>query len=250
MSRASVCSSAVVFLLLRVPWCVSCVYLCAHRPGRKRSACQAGGGGSDCLLDGGERCSHDVTSALVTTYMHAPSHSQQHHASPRVAAAAAVTWLQAKDIPVEYVLYPDEGHGFARPVNRIDFNGRTEALLQRSHPVPCVIHSLQEPRVTPSRCAARTIHKSHVSLRLTTPVCTACFRPSSPPIWAAAPRPSRRLRARPQASLSRSARTTMRQRSSCTENKLTEVEITRAAARCGSYHATRAAEGETMDRSL
>jgi dipeptidyl aminopeptidase/acylaminoacyl peptidase len=28
-----------------------------------------------------------------------------------------------------YVLYPDEGHGFVRPENRIDFNGRTEAFL-------------------------------------------------------------------------------------------------------------------------
>ena len=34
-----------------------------------------------------------------------------------------------KGIPVEYVLYPDEGHGFQRPANRIDFNGRAEAFL-------------------------------------------------------------------------------------------------------------------------
>jgi hypothetical protein len=27
------------------------------------------------------------------------------------------------------VLYPDEGHGFARPENRIDFYGRAEAFL-------------------------------------------------------------------------------------------------------------------------
>lgn len=30
---------------------------------------------------------------------------------------------------VIYVLYPDEGHGFARPENRIDFNARAEAFL-------------------------------------------------------------------------------------------------------------------------
>merc|ERR1711924_401112 len=35
-----------------------------------------------------------------------------------------------KGIPVEYVLYPDEGHGWARPPNRIDFNGRTELFLK------------------------------------------------------------------------------------------------------------------------
>ena len=28
-----------------------------------------------------------------------------------------------------YVLYPDEGHGFARPENRVDFNARAEAFL-------------------------------------------------------------------------------------------------------------------------
>jgi dipeptidyl aminopeptidase/acylaminoacyl peptidase len=32
---------------------------------------------------------------------------------------------------VTYVLYPDEGHGFARPENRIDFNARAEAFLSR-----------------------------------------------------------------------------------------------------------------------
>jgi len=30
---------------------------------------------------------------------------------------------------VTYVLYPDEGHGFARPENRIDFYARTEGFL-------------------------------------------------------------------------------------------------------------------------
>lgn len=30
---------------------------------------------------------------------------------------------------VTYVVYPDEGHGFARPDNRIDFNARAEAFL-------------------------------------------------------------------------------------------------------------------------
>ena len=30
---------------------------------------------------------------------------------------------------VTYVLYPDEGHGFARPENRIDFNARAEGFL-------------------------------------------------------------------------------------------------------------------------
>jgi hypothetical protein len=37
--------------------------------------------------------------------------------------------MQEKNIPVTYVLYPDEGHGFARPENRMSFNAVTEAFL-------------------------------------------------------------------------------------------------------------------------
>ena len=51
---------------------------------------------------------------------------------PRVKQAEAdqiAFAMQKKGIPVEYVLYPDEGHGFARPENRIDFNGRSEQFL-------------------------------------------------------------------------------------------------------------------------
>ena len=46
-----------------------------------------------------------------------------------------------KKIPVTYVLYADEGHGFARPENRIDFNARAENFLGqclggRAEPLP------------------------------------------------------------------------------------------------------------------
>ncbi len=37
--------------------------------------------------------------------------------------------MQAKNIPVTYVLFPDEGHGFARPENNKAFNAVTEAFL-------------------------------------------------------------------------------------------------------------------------
>jgi dipeptidyl aminopeptidase/acylaminoacyl peptidase len=37
--------------------------------------------------------------------------------------------MQAKGIPVTYALYPDEGHGFARPENNMSFNAMTEAFL-------------------------------------------------------------------------------------------------------------------------
>lgn len=51
---------------------------------------------------------------------------------PRVKQAESdqiVQSMQAKNIPVTYVLYPDEGHGFARPENRLSFNAVAEAFL-------------------------------------------------------------------------------------------------------------------------
>ena len=53
---------------------------------------------------------------------------------PRVKQAEAdqiVSAMQAKDVPVTYVLFPDEGHGFARPVNNIAFNAVVEAFLAK-----------------------------------------------------------------------------------------------------------------------
>lgn len=53
---------------------------------------------------------------------------------PRVKQAEAdqiAFSMQDRGIPVEYVLYPDEGHGFARPENRIDFNMRTDQFLAK-----------------------------------------------------------------------------------------------------------------------
>ncbi len=37
--------------------------------------------------------------------------------------------MREKEIPVTYVLFPDEGHGFARPENRLSFNAVAEAFL-------------------------------------------------------------------------------------------------------------------------
>jgi len=53
---------------------------------------------------------------------------------PRVNVAESeqiVAAMKARNIPVTYVVFPDEGHGFARPVNNIAFNAITESFLQR-----------------------------------------------------------------------------------------------------------------------
>jgi dipeptidyl aminopeptidase/acylaminoacyl peptidase len=39
--------------------------------------------------------------------------------------------MKAKNIPVTYIVFPDEGHGFARPQNNIAFNAVAENFLAR-----------------------------------------------------------------------------------------------------------------------
>jgi dipeptidyl aminopeptidase/acylaminoacyl peptidase len=51
---------------------------------------------------------------------------------PRVKQAESdqiVKAMQAKGLPVSYVLFPDEGHGFARPENNLTFYAAAEAFL-------------------------------------------------------------------------------------------------------------------------
>jgi dipeptidyl aminopeptidase/acylaminoacyl peptidase len=51
---------------------------------------------------------------------------------PRVKQAESdqiVEAMKAAGVPVTYVLYPDEGHGFAKPNNNIAFNAVTENFL-------------------------------------------------------------------------------------------------------------------------
>ncbi|MDP1826228.1 MAG: S9 family peptidase [Archangium sp.] len=63
---------------------------------------------------------------------------------PRVKPAESeqiVAAMEKNGLPVTYVLYPDEGHGFARPDNRIDFFARAEGFLAkclggRAEPLP------------------------------------------------------------------------------------------------------------------
>jgi hypothetical protein len=53
---------------------------------------------------------------------------------PRVKQSESdqiVDAMKEKKIPVTYVLFPDEGHGFARPENNLAFTAVTEAFLSR-----------------------------------------------------------------------------------------------------------------------
>ncbi len=53
---------------------------------------------------------------------------------PRVKQAESdqiVKAMKEKNIPVTYVLYPDEGHGFARPANRTSFYAVAEGFLAK-----------------------------------------------------------------------------------------------------------------------
>ncbi|AMV06329.1 hypothetical protein AC028_05345 [Xanthomonas citri pv. aurantifolii] len=53
---------------------------------------------------------------------------------PRVKQAESdqiVNAMKAKNIPVTYVLFPDEGHGFRRPENSKAFNAVTESFLSQ-----------------------------------------------------------------------------------------------------------------------
>jgi dienelactone hydrolase len=52
----------------------------------------------------------------------------------RVVAAESeqmVTALKHRGVPVTYVTFPDEGHGFVRPDNRLAFYAVAEAFLAK-----------------------------------------------------------------------------------------------------------------------
>jgi dipeptidyl aminopeptidase/acylaminoacyl peptidase len=66
--------------------------------------------------------------------IHAPLLIGQGKNDPRVTMAnadAMVAALRKAKREVTYVVYPDEGHGFARPENELDFYGRVEEFLAK-----------------------------------------------------------------------------------------------------------------------
>ena len=65
---------------------------------------------------------HDLIPLLIA---HGANDARAKRAEPDQIVAA----MKAKGIPVTYVLFPDEGHGFARPENSIAFNAVAEQFL-------------------------------------------------------------------------------------------------------------------------
>ncbi len=78
---------------------------------------------------------------------------------PRVKPAESeqiVSAMEKNGLPVTYVLYPDEGHGFVRPDNRLDFSARAEGFLAtclggRSEPLVKLPGSTAQVKVVPAK---------------------------------------------------------------------------------------------------
>jgi dipeptidyl aminopeptidase/acylaminoacyl peptidase len=79
-----------------------------------------------------EKLLHDASPLFSADKIKVPLLIGQGANDPRVKQAESeqiVAAIEKNGGGVTYVLYPDEGHGFARPENRIDFNARAEAFL-------------------------------------------------------------------------------------------------------------------------
>jgi dipeptidyl aminopeptidase/acylaminoacyl peptidase len=80
----------------------------------------------------GRRLLHDRSPLFHATRIERPLLIGQGANDPRVKQSEAdqiVRAMTRNGLPVTYVLYSDEGHGFARPENRLSFYAITEAFL-------------------------------------------------------------------------------------------------------------------------
>jgi dipeptidyl aminopeptidase/acylaminoacyl peptidase len=75
---------------------------------------------------------HDRSPLFRVDQIHKPLLIAQGANDPRVKRSESdqiVEAMQKRGTPVTYVLYSDEGHGFARPENWLSFTAITEAFL-------------------------------------------------------------------------------------------------------------------------
>lgn len=86
----------------------------------------------DHTTDAGKRALLEVSPLTHAGDIKRPLLIAQGANDPRVKQSESdqiVKAMQAKHIPVGYVLFPDEGHGFARPENNVAFMAVAEAFL-------------------------------------------------------------------------------------------------------------------------
>jgi dienelactone hydrolase len=80
---------------------------------------------------------------------------------------------------VTYVVYPDEGHGFARPENRTDFNARAEVFLATY--LGGRVEPMTGDRIPGSTAVVRVVGK-HSPTAQASPKSATTFRGNKPPI--------------------------------------------------------------------
>ncbi|CAG9463374.1 unnamed protein product [Pedinophyceae sp. YPF-701] len=85
-------------------------------------------------VEGDEEVNKKISPLFHVDKIAAPLLIGQGRNDPRVKVAESdqiYEAMKAKGLAVEYLLYEDEGHGFARPPNRMDFYSRTEQFLAK-----------------------------------------------------------------------------------------------------------------------
>ena len=85
-------------------------------------------------FDHNEKLNREISPLFHVDKIRAPLLIGQGQNDPRVTIAnsdAMVAALRKAKREVIYVVYPDEGHGFARPENNLDFYGRVEEFLAK-----------------------------------------------------------------------------------------------------------------------
>jgi dipeptidyl aminopeptidase/acylaminoacyl peptidase len=96
--------------------------------GRRELVMRMGDVEADTVLN------HKISPVFHADGIRAPLLIGQGQNDPRVNVRESeqiVAAMRAHQLPVEYLVYKDEGHGFARPQNRLDFYGRAEVFLAR-----------------------------------------------------------------------------------------------------------------------
>ncbi|MEA1675866.1 S9 family peptidase [Nitrospirillum sp. BR 11163] len=86
----------------------------------------------DPTTEDGRQLLHDASPLFKAADIRKPLLIGQGANDPRVNQAESdqiVKAMKEKNIPVTYILFPDEGHGFARPENSIAFNAAAEQFL-------------------------------------------------------------------------------------------------------------------------